>query len=117
MLGTDRFGGAAASANRPARARRDGGASPARPPPPARSLEVCGEAASEPAAVPLLVGLGAGELSVGAARVGAVRGLDPGAALATWPAATLQAALLGAATQPASVVERDGRVVAVGPEA
>jgi phosphoenolpyruvate-protein kinase (PTS system EI component) len=35
--------------------------------------EVCGEAASEPLTVPLLVGLGADELSVGAARVGAVR--------------------------------------------
>ncbi len=36
-------------------------------------LEVCGEAASDPLAVPLLMGLGANELSVGAARVGAVR--------------------------------------------
>jgi phosphoenolpyruvate-protein kinase (PTS system EI component) len=36
-------------------------------------LEVCGEAASDPLTVPLLVGLGADELSAGAARVGAVR--------------------------------------------
>jgi phosphoenolpyruvate-protein kinase (PTS system EI component) len=36
-------------------------------------VEVCGEAASDPLLVPLLVGLGVGELSVGAARVGAVR--------------------------------------------
>jgi phosphoenolpyruvate-protein kinase (PTS system EI component) len=36
-------------------------------------VEVCGEAASDPAAIPLLVGLGADELSVGAARVGEVR--------------------------------------------
>jgi phosphoenolpyruvate-protein kinase (PTS system EI component) len=36
-------------------------------------LEVCGEAASDPLMVPLLVGLGANELSAGAARVGAVR--------------------------------------------
>jgi phosphoenolpyruvate-protein kinase (PTS system EI component) len=36
-------------------------------------VEVCGEAASDPVLVPLLVGLGVGELSVGAARVGAVR--------------------------------------------
>ena len=36
-------------------------------------LEVCGEAASDPLTVPLLLGLGADELSVGAARVGAVR--------------------------------------------
>ncbi len=36
-------------------------------------LEVCGEAASDPRMLPLLVGLGADELSVGAARVGTVR--------------------------------------------
>jgi phosphoenolpyruvate-protein kinase (PTS system EI component) len=36
-------------------------------------LEVCGEAASDPLTVPLLVGLGADELSAGAARVGALR--------------------------------------------
>jgi phosphoenolpyruvate-protein kinase (PTS system EI component) len=36
-------------------------------------VEVCGEAASDPVLVPLLVGLGVSELSVGAARVGAVR--------------------------------------------
>ena len=33
-------------------------------------VEVCGEAASDPLLVPLLVGLGVRELSVGAARVG-----------------------------------------------
>ncbi len=38
-------------------------------------VEVCGEAASEPAVVPLLIGLGANELSVGAARVGEIREL------------------------------------------
>jgi phosphoenolpyruvate-protein kinase (PTS system EI component) len=38
-------------------------------------VEVCGEAASDPATIPLLVGLGADELSVGAARVGEVREL------------------------------------------
>jgi phosphoenolpyruvate-protein kinase (PTS system EI component) len=36
-------------------------------------LEVCGEAASDPITVPLLLGLGVDELSVGASRVGAVR--------------------------------------------
>jgi phosphoenolpyruvate-protein kinase (PTS system EI component) len=36
-------------------------------------IEVCGEAASSPLTVPLLVGLGIDELSVGAARVGTVR--------------------------------------------
>jgi phosphoenolpyruvate-protein kinase (PTS system EI component) len=37
------------------------------------TIEVCGEAASDPLMVPLLVGLDVDELSVGAARVGAVR--------------------------------------------
>jgi phosphoenolpyruvate-protein phosphotransferase len=36
-------------------------------------IEVCGEAASDPVALPLLVGLGVDELSVGASRVGTVR--------------------------------------------
>src|SRR5581483_12311317 len=36
-------------------------------------IEVCGEAASDPIMLPLLVGLGIAELSVGAARVGEVR--------------------------------------------
>jgi phosphoenolpyruvate-protein kinase (PTS system EI component) len=36
-------------------------------------IEVCGESASEPIMLPLLVGLGTDELSVGAARVGHVR--------------------------------------------
>jgi phosphoenolpyruvate-protein kinase (PTS system EI component) len=38
------------------------------------ALEVCGEAASDPVMLPLLVGLGVDEVSVGAARVGEVRG-------------------------------------------
>jgi multiphosphoryl transfer protein len=38
-----------------------------------RVVEVCGEAASHPVAMPLLLGLGVDELSVGAARVGQVR--------------------------------------------
>jgi phosphoenolpyruvate-protein kinase (PTS system EI component) len=38
-----------------------------------RVVEVCGEAASHPTAMPLLLGLGVDELSVGAARVGLVR--------------------------------------------
>jgi len=36
-------------------------------------IEVCGEVASDPVMLPLLVGLGVDELSVGAARVGQVR--------------------------------------------
>jgi phosphoenolpyruvate-protein kinase (PTS system EI component) len=38
-----------------------------------RIVEVCGEAASDPVAMPLLIGLRVDELSVGAARVGPVR--------------------------------------------
>jgi phosphoenolpyruvate-protein kinase (PTS system EI component) len=38
-----------------------------------RTLEICGEAASDPLVAPLLIGLGVDELSVGAARVGATR--------------------------------------------
>jgi phosphoenolpyruvate-protein kinase (PTS system EI component) len=115
VLGTDRFGGGAASANHPrvlaamaATARAAGTARVI--------LEVCGEAASEPATVPLLVGLGAGELSVGAARVGAVRGWirelrRDGARR------ELQAALLERGDAAGKRLEGDGRVVAVGPEA
>jgi len=51
-----------------------------------RVLEVCGEAASDPRMIPLLVGLGVTELSVGAARVAethaAVGALDKNAAAA-----------------------------------
>ena len=37
------------------------------------TVEVCGEAASDPSTMPLLLGLGVDELSVGAAMVGSVR--------------------------------------------
>jgi phosphoenolpyruvate-protein kinase (PTS system EI component) len=72
-LGTDRFAHGEAPAHDPrvlrhiattARAAHAAGI----------PLEVCGEAASDPLVVPLLVGLGANELSAGAARVGSVRG-------------------------------------------
>ncbi len=72
-LGTDRFAHGEAPAHHPrvlrhiattARAAHAAGI----------PLEVCGEAASDPMVVPLLVGLGAHELSAGAARVGSVRG-------------------------------------------
>jgi len=71
-LGVDRFAAAAAPAHHPRvlaliaktlRAARAAGI----------PVEVCGEAASDRLSVPLLVGLGADELSVGAARVGTVR--------------------------------------------
>jgi phosphoenolpyruvate-protein kinase (PTS system EI component) len=71
-LGRDRFSGETAPAHDPRvlgliartlRAARAAGV----------PVEVCGEAASDPICVPLLVGLGADELSAGAARVGTVR--------------------------------------------
>jgi phosphoenolpyruvate-protein kinase (PTS system EI component) len=72
MLGVDRFGPAEAVAHHPrvlgaiartvAAGRRAG-----------LPVEVCGEAASDPVLLPLLVGLGVDEVSVGASRVGAVR--------------------------------------------
>jgi phosphoenolpyruvate-protein kinase (PTS system EI component) len=81
-LGSDRFSAAEAATHHPkvlraidrsVRAARSVGI----------PLEVCGEAASDPLVLPLLVGLGVDELSVGAARVGAtrawVRSLDRGA--------------------------------------
>jgi phosphoenolpyruvate-protein kinase (PTS system EI component) len=71
-LGTDRFAHGAAPAHDPRVLRNIASAAHA-----AKEagipLEVCGEAASDPLTVPLLVGLGADELSVGAARVGTVR--------------------------------------------
>ena len=71
-LGTDRFSHGEAPAHDPRVLRHIASAAQA-----AQrvgiTLEVCGEAASDPLTVPLLVGLGADELSVGAARVGAVR--------------------------------------------
>lgn len=91
------------------------------------TLEVCGESASDPVAVPLLVGLGVDELSVGAARVGTVRSwvreLDHAAAARTArEALTLHSAgdveALVAQAGDAAREGSDGRgsVVAVGPQ-
>jgi multiphosphoryl transfer protein len=91
-------------------------------------LEVCGDAASDPLAATLLVGLGVDELSVGAARVGGmrawVRGLDHAAAERTArEALTLSSAAeverLVVQTGDAAREGREGRggVVAVGPQA
>jgi phosphoenolpyruvate-protein kinase (PTS system EI component) len=71
-LGTDRFSGAAAHSYDPRvlahiAASVDGAHAAD------RRIEVCGEAASDPMLVPLLVGFGVDELSAGAARVGVVR--------------------------------------------
>jgi phosphoenolpyruvate-protein kinase (PTS system EI component) len=96
------------------------------------TLEVCGESASDPVAVPLLVGLGVDELSVGAARVGTVRAwvreLDHAAAARTArEALTVQSAadveaLVGPLIAQAGDAAREGSdgrgsVVAVGPQA
>jgi phosphoenolpyruvate-protein kinase (PTS system EI component) len=71
-LGSDRFRESGATAHHPrvlalvdrsVRAAKQAGI----------AIEVCGEAASDPLTLPLLVGLGVDELSVGAARVGTVR--------------------------------------------
>jgi phosphoenolpyruvate-protein kinase (PTS system EI component) len=127
VLGTDRFATGAAATHDPrvlARIATVAAAAHAA----RRVLEVCGEAASDPVLVPLLVGLGVDELSVGAARVAAVReqirGLDAGAlrelarrALAA-PEAAAVATLVGQAADAAG--ERlDGarRVSPVGPQA
>jgi len=126
VLGADRFAPGAAAAHDPrvlaaiaaaCDAAREAG----------RVVEVCGEAAGDPVLLPLLVGLGVGELSVGAARVGAtraaVRALDAAAAgrlarralRASGPAEV--AALVGEAGQAAAErLDRDRPVVAVGPE-
>jgi phosphoenolpyruvate-protein kinase (PTS system EI component) len=72
ILGQDRFKDGGVGASHPevlraieavARAGKDAG----------MSVELCGEAASDPSLLPLLIGFGVGELSVGAARVGEVR--------------------------------------------
>jgi phosphoenolpyruvate-protein kinase (PTS system EI component) len=93
-----------------------------------RVLEVCGEAASDPVLVPLLVGLGVDELSVGAARVATVRAqiraLDrrEGAQLAQRALAARDAAAVAALVHEAGDaagerVDGTGRVVPVGPQA
>jgi phosphoenolpyruvate-protein kinase (PTS system EI component) len=96
------------------------------------ALEVCGEAASEPNLLPLLVGLGVTEVSVGAARVGQVRAwvrdLSAEAAAeasrraleatSAGAVAELAAGLLDEAGETAGErVKRLGGVVAVGREA
>jgi phosphoenolpyruvate-protein kinase (PTS system EI component) len=83
ILGTDRFAAGAGQAHHPrvlqAIAQAVTAAHEA-----GRRIEVCGEAASEPTMVPLLIGLGVDELSVGAARVAEdrewIRQLDAGEA-------------------------------------
>jgi phosphoenolpyruvate-protein kinase (PTS system EI component) len=89
------------------------------------TVEVCGEAASDPRSMPLLVGLGTGELSVGAAAVGtvraAVRALDFAATAAlartsleaTTPA-EVEALVAQLGDAGAERLEGGGGIVAVG---
>ncbi|HUR86913.1 MAG TPA: putative PEP-binding protein [Solirubrobacteraceae bacterium] len=121
-LGVDRFGAGTACAHDPrvleliARTVRAAHAA-------GRTVEVCGEAASDPRTLALLVGLGVDELSVGAARVGEVRArvrdLDRAAAGAL-AARALQAtdaagveALVQAGDAAAERFDRGDRVSAV----
>jgi len=136
VLGVDRFTAGAAPAHDPRVLRvvaRTADAARAAGIP----LEVCGEAASSPVAMPLLLGLGADELSVGASRVGTVRAwvraLDAAdcrsLATAALQATTAQEVedLAAATAQRLAVLERGddrdervdrGRgVVALGPQA
>src|SRR4029077_9675877 len=68
-------------------------------------VEVCGEAASDPVTCPLLVGLGVDELSVGAARVGAVRGWGRSLARDDVHALAREATALADSRQVAALVE------------
>ncbi len=127
VLGTDRFAtGAAATCDPRVLARIAAVAHAAREA--GRVLEVCGEAASDPVLVPLLIGMGVGELSVGAARVSGVRALvraiDRAAAeaLAERALAAPHAAAVAALVDEAAEAAGEGadgarRVVAVGPQA
>jgi phosphoenolpyruvate-protein kinase (PTS system EI component) len=133
-LGSDRFAAGRAEAHHPAvlaliaHAVREAHAE-------GRVVEVCGEAASDPVAVPLLIGLGVDELSAGAARVGTVRewvrhieaadarrvaadalGLADAAAVAALVAEQLGARLCELGDAGGEAGERAGRVGAVGLE-
>jgi phosphoenolpyruvate-protein kinase (PTS system EI component) len=134
VLGTDRFAPGEATAHHPrvlgAIAEVAAVAGERRLP-----LEVCGEAASDPVTMPLLLGLGVDELSVGAARVGAVRrwvrSLEfgrakalAGAALALDTAAAVERLVQPQSALLAEVGDADGEgvngavgVVAVGGQA
>jgi phosphoenolpyruvate-protein kinase (PTS system EI component) len=103
-LGVDRFSSGQASAHDPSvlrlianvvRAARSEGV----------PVEVCGEAASDPLGVPILVGLGVDELSVGAVRVGTVRAWVRALALSDCEQLAARALEFDGADQ----VEREGR--------
>jgi phosphoenolpyruvate-protein kinase (PTS system EI component) len=103
-LGSDRFSESEAVAHHPrvlesightVRAAHDAGI----------PIEVCGEAASDPVTCPLLIGLGVDELSVGAARVGAVRGWVRSMAQSDLHELARRAIVLAGPSQVAALVE------------
>ncbi len=126
-VGSDRFAGAAPAVHDPsvlalvartAAAAGDAGV----------ALEVCGDAAADPIAAPLLVGLGVDELSVGAAQVGRVRGWVRGMDHDTVRRTAREALSLSSAEEVERLVvqagdaagegrDGSGRIVAVGPQA
>jgi phosphoenolpyruvate-protein kinase (PTS system EI component) len=126
VLGADRFSSGATEAHDPRVLRaiaRAGAAAAAH----GRVLEVCGEAASDARMIPLLIGSGVTELSVGAARVGETwaRVAQTGAAAAARLAAEAAEAADAAAVERLLAEsgyaggerrDRAGRVVAVGRE-
>jgi len=128
LLGTDRFAAGVAASTHDPRVLAAVAAVADAAQAAGRVLEVCGEAASDPVLVPLLVGLGVGELSVGAARVAAVRaqvralGAADAArlarrALAARDAASVAALVRESADAAGEGLDGAGSVVPVGPQA
>jgi phosphoenolpyruvate-protein kinase (PTS system EI component) len=126
VLGADRFAPGATATHDPRVVRalaRAGEAAAAH----GRILEVCGEAASDPRMIALLIGVGVNELSVGAARVGEtwerVGGLDSAvarrlarAAASAPGAAAVERLLAQSGDAGGERFNGAGRVVAVGRE-
>jgi multiphosphoryl transfer protein len=111
VLGADRFAAGGAATHDP-RVLAAIAATTAAARAAGRIVEVCGEAASEPLTIPLLVGLGVDELSVGAARVAAtraaVRALDAAAAGQTARAALGERTAAGVAARVGLLVREAG---------
>ena len=111
VLGTDRFSPAEAAPHHPEVVRHiaeivtaAGGAG--------RIVEVCGEAASDPVTMPILLGLGVDELSAGAARVGMLRAWVRELSYADARALAARASALGSAAEVAAEVAPVARLLA-----
>jgi phosphoenolpyruvate-protein kinase (PTS system EI component) len=107
VLGSDRFAAAGGAAHDP-RVLRCVAHTVAAGHAAGRSIEVCGEAASEPVMVPLLVGLRVDQLSVGAARVPMVRSWVRELSAAEAGRRARSALSLGTAEHVASLCSREG---------